>query len=403
MKLAGLGLMLGALAVGVGGAGACTAPGEDAAGAVLGVPVEGLSDTERERFVRGDGEFARHFAASEGLGPTFVASSCETCHPLDGRGHPETFVVRFGQATESGFLPMADQGGPQLQTRATPGAVPERVPEGATGVTRLLAPAVVGLGLIEAVPDAVLLALEDPDDRDSDGVSGRAQRVAPTEGLELLMRADVALPSGTGVSTPFVGRFGRKASAITLLHQTATAYVQDMGITTPFAGVTLLAGSEVLDAGNEITADTLAAVTSYLRTLAPTPESTASADTFTRIGCAACHVTSLTTGASPIAALANVTFAPYSDFLLHDMGPELDDSYTEGIATFSEWRTTPLWGLRYAQRFGGQDPFYLHDGRARSIAEAIAYHGGEAAGARERFDALSDDERNDLIEFLESL
>lgn len=379
---------------------ACTAPAIEP----LGGPMEGLTDTENARFIRGDTEFARHFSQLDGLGPTFVAASCESCHPSDGRGHPETFVIRFGRFLENGdFDPMPTFGGPQLQTRALPGTEPEVLPVEATGVTHFLAPQVVGLGLLEAVPDATLEALEDPDDRDGDGISGRAQRLATTDGLEALMLADVTRPLGTAVTSPYLGRFGRKASAVTILHQTISAYVQDMGITTPFAGVSFVAGSEVLDAGNEIFADVLSDITSYLRTVAPPPQTAIADETFTRIGCAACHVTTLTTGDSVVRALSNVTFHPYSDMLLHDMGRELDDAYTEGIALSSEWRTTPLWGLSYAQRFNGQPPFYLHDGRARSIAEAVAYHGGEAAQARARFDALDDSERRALLEFLERL
>jgi CxxC motif-containing protein (DUF1111 family) len=183
-----------------------------------------------------------------------------------------------------------------------------------------------------------------------------------------------------------------------------------MGVTTPFTGVSLLAGSEVLDAGFEIDAAGLADVTIYLRTLKAPPRRNEGdpavlhgENLFADMGCSSCHVTSMTTGPSVIASLADVTFAPYSDFLLHDMGPELDDGYTEGVATTSEWRTTPLWGLGLAAQSQGGEGFYLHDGRARSFAEAIAYHGGEGAAARGRFEALTEGERHALYFFLESL
>jgi CxxC motif-containing protein (DUF1111 family) len=297
-----------------------------------------------------------------------------------------------------------------MHSRAAPGHTPEVVPAEATGVVSLLAPQVVGLGLLEAVEDATLLALEDENDADGDGVSGRAQRLEPTTALADLMARDVALPAGTGVTVPYLGRFGRKASATTLLHQTLTAYVQDMGVTTPFQGVSLLAGSEVLDAGLEIDVNAIADVVIYLRTL-KLPARRSSGDPvvldgerlFDAIGCASCHVPTLTTGPSAIAALSGVSFSPYSDLLLHDIGPELDDGYTEGVAGSSEWRTTPLWGLGLAARSQGGHGYYLHDGRARSLDEAIDLHGGEGAAARARFLALAADARASVIAFLESL
>ena len=386
-------------------------PGAPDDSTLLDGPMDGLTAEERAAFSRGDAQFSRRFSASDGLGPTFVASSCDACHPGDGRSHPELALVRFGRMLDGGvFDPMVARGGPQLQSRALPGYAVERLPEEASGVTRFLAPPVSGLGLVEAVPDEALLALEDPDDADGDGISGRAQRLSPTAALADMFARDVALPEAVGRVAPYVGRFGRKASATSLLHQTLTAYVQDMGITTPFTGVALLAGSEVLDAGFEIDAAELADVTVYLRTLkAPPRRNTTDAVVrdgerlFGELGCASCHVTSMTTGPSVIEALSGVTFAPYSDFLLHDLGPELDDGYTEGVATTAEWRTSPLWGLGLGARSQGGEGFYLHDGRAGSFAEAIAFHGGEAAAARSRFELLSEGERRALYAFLESL
>ncbi|HSI06588.1 MAG TPA: di-heme oxidoredictase family protein [Myxococcota bacterium] len=386
-------------------------PGAPDDSTLLDGPVDGLTQPELATFARGDTQFARRFSTTDGLGPTFVATSCDSCHPGDGRSHPELALVRFGRMLDGDvFDPMIAHGGPQLQSRAIPGQAAERVPDDATGVTRFIAPPVSGLGLVEAVPDDVLLALADPGDVDGDGISGRPQRLTPTPALADMFARDVALPDGVGTAAPYVGRFGRKASATSLLHQTLTAYVQDMGITTPFTGVSLLAGSEVLDAGFEIDAAELADVTIYLRTLKAPPRRNqsdarvrAGESLFADLGCSSCHVSSMTTGSSVIAALAGVTFAPYSDFLLHDMGPELDDGYTEGIATTSEWRTTPLWGLGLGAQSQGGEGFYLHDGSARSSAEAVAYHGGEGSAARSRFDGLSEDGRRALYAFLESL
>ena len=124
---------------------------------------------------------------------------------------------------------------------------------------------------------------------------------------------------------------------------------------------------------------------------------------FEQIGCAGCHLPTLTTGPSEIPQLDRVAFHPYTDLLLHDMGPELDDGYTEGRATTAEWRTTPLWGLGLSADFQGGQPFYLHDGRARTLEEAIGFHGGEGAASRAAFQALSPEDRARVLAFLESL
>ena len=133
------------------------------------------------------------------------------------------------------------------------------------------------------------------------------------------------------------------------------------------------------------------------------PEVLAGEKLFIRIGCAKCHVPTLKTGLSDIAALSNQTFHPYTDLLLHDMGPELDDHYTEGSARTSEWRTAPLWGLGLAADAQGGQVFLLHDGRARSLEEAIKYHGGEAADSRAKFTEMPAQEQENLLSFLQSL
>jgi len=159
----------------------------------------------------------------------------------------------------------------------------------------------------------------------------------------------------------------------------------------------------------EISNQTIQDVVFYLKTLkVPEPRSTTAEilsgkELFTTIGCAKCHRPEMKTGASPIAALANKTFFPYSDFLLHDMGPGLDDGYTEGSALTSEWRTPPLWGLGLSKNSQGGQYFLLHDGRAKSIEQAILLHGGEANTSKENFEALTVDEKKKLIQFLESL
>ncbi|MDX1545862.1 MAG: di-heme oxidoredictase family protein, partial [Rhodothermales bacterium] len=381
-----------------------------------------LTPAQRAVHLVGDEEFNRTFGPEDGLGPLFVAPSCGTCHPGDGKGHPVFNLARFGRMGADGFDPMPAHGGPQLQHRAVPGYAPEQIPDGATGVARFTAPAVTGLGFLEAVDDATLLALADPDDRDGDGISGRVQRIDSTDfiaeivSLEALLAGDASgrtrfLP----VEGKFIGRFGKKGLAINLLHQTVQAYIQDMGLTTDLvpqdlfnAQVGNFATDPVPDP--EVGSGIVEAVVFYLKTLrAPErrnvddPAVQAGERLFEAIRCAACHVPTLQTGASEIAALDRVTFHPYTDLLLHDMGPELDDGYTEGIALTSEWRTPPLWGLGLVETFQGGEAFYLHDGRARSLREAIRLHGGEGAASRAAFEALSAEEQEQLLAFLRSL
>jgi CxxC motif-containing protein (DUF1111 family) len=274
------------------------------------------------------------------------------------------------------------------------------------------APSVTGLGLLEAVDDATLVALADPDDRDGDGISGRLQLLAPTDLLVEAARLDGRHPVVEG---RYIGRFGKKAGAINLLHQTVNAYHEDMGLTTDLLPndqvnpqVGTFAGDGVPDP--EVSSSTVARVVFYLKTLRPPPrrnptgsDVAAGAAVFTAIGCAKCHLPALTTGPSRLQALDRVTFHPYTDLLLHDMGPALDDHYTEGTATTAEWRTPPLWGLGLAERAQGGRAFYLHDGRATTLEHAIELHGGEAAASRAAFRTLPAAEVQRLIAFLRSL
>lgn len=383
-------------------------------------PLEGLTDAQFRSFVAGDEEFSRRFSVGEGLGPMFVATSCEQCHVGDGKGHPTFTLTRFGREGVGVFDPMKSFGGPQLQHRAIPGYPVEEIPAGATGVARFNPPAVTGLGLLEAVDDVTLMTLADPDDDDGDGISGRVQLLERTPLVEAVVAAEVAgHPTGAGrgmlVDGRHVGRFGKKAGTTNLLHQTVVAYLQDMGITSDFTTEDLFhpsVGSRASDgvADPEVASGVVANVAFYLKTLrgpprrdADDPDVRAGEVLFEEVGCASCHLPSLTTGASEIGALDRVTFHPYTDLLLHDMGPELDDGYTEGRATTSEWRTAPLWGLGLAHAFQGGEAFYLHDGRARTLVDAIEFHGGEAATSRENFRDLGPADRVRLIRFLESL
>jgi CxxC motif-containing protein (DUF1111 family) len=370
-------------------------------GDVFDAALPGLTTAEAAAFVRGDAEFARRFAPSTGLGPIFNNVSCASCHSGDGRGQLINALQRIGTVDDDLMRPY---GGPQIQDKAIPGAEPERLPAGAT-VSLRLPPPVFGVGLIEAIPDASILALADPDDRDGDGISGRPNRVTP---------ADYAVAAG-GASVPRIGRFGRKAQTSSLLEQTVEAYHQDMGITSdfqprenhnPLSSLAADAADRVPDP--EISPATVQAVVHYLRTLAPPAPG---ADTeprrqgrglFVTIGCASCHTPALQTGPSPIAALSNKPVELYSDLLLHDMGDALADNRPDAEASGREWRTTPLWGLRLMRQFLDGQALLLHDGRARTVEDAILLHGGEAKRARDAFAALTASQQRALLDFVES-
>lgn len=374
-------------------------PGSPADDEILDGPIEGLSGAENAVFLRGDIAFNDEiFTASTGLGPMFVATSCGTCHAGDGKGHPFTTLTRFGQRDTFANL-FLDRGGPQLQNRAIPGFAPEQIPAGAS-FSRFTPPANTGLGLLEAVPDATLIALSDPADADGDGISGRPNWID-------IPPYCIIRPGTIERNGKYIGRFGKKASVYDLLQQTVNAYNQDMGVNSTYEHYDTYTGLEV---DPEVTNQTVLDVVFYLKTLkAPVPrnpndpEVLSGKQIFTSISCDKCHVPQMQTGYSPVAALSNKTFFPYTDQLLHDMGSALDDGYTEGTALSSEWRTPALWGLGLSKNSQGGRYFLLHDGRARSIEEAILLHGGEATQSKNGFHQLTQADKKKLLTFLESL
>ena len=372
-------------------------------GDVFDAPLSGLSSAELAAFARGDAEFERQFSPNTGLGPIFNDVSCATCHSGDGRGQLRNALLRIGEP-DNDFL--ASIGGPQIQDKAINGAVAEAVPSG-VAVSVRLPPPVFGSGLIEAIPEAAILANADPDDLDGDGISGRPNFVNAAPFVP------VGEPGGgAGLK---LGRFGRKAQNAVLLQQVVTAYLEDMGITSPFlplenrnplSGVPIEAVDRVADP--EVLESTVQAVTHYLRALAPpapgaeTPSRAEGRALFQQIGCASCHVPSFQTGPSPLAAAAGQTVELYSDLLLHDMGDALADHRSDGQATGREWRTAPLWGTRLMRHFLNGQALLLHDGRARSVEEAILLHGGEGLAARNAFANLTASHRAALLDFVES-
>lgn len=372
------------------------APNDDE---LLDGPLEGLTNAQSSQFLKGDIAFNDQVFTSEtGLGSIFVATSCGSCHAGDGKGHPFTTLTRFGQTDSTGnqFL---NQGGPQLQDRALPGFTPEQIPAGAT-FSKFTPPANTGLGFLELVSDADIFAMADPADADGDGISGVANwKIIPPYLTEL--------PNAITQGEKYICRFGKKAGAYSLLHQTVNAYNQDIGITSVFEPYDVFSGLEI---DPEVSTQTVNDVVFYLQTLkAPIQRNQNEGgvihgkNVFVQIGCESCHKQTLKTTYSPVDALSNKEFHPYTDLLLHDMGSGLDDGYTEGSAKTYEWRTPPLWGLGLSPNSQGGQYFLMHDGRANSIPEAILLHGGEAANSAMQYQNLSPQDKDALLEFLESL
>jgi CxxC motif-containing protein (DUF1111 family) len=374
-------------------------PGAPPDDELLDGPVAELTPGQNAIFLRGDIAFNDEvFTTRTGLGPIFVATSCGSCHAGDGKGHPFTTLTRFGQ-TNAGGNQFLHSGGPQLQNRAIPGFQPEKIPAGAT-FSKFMPPANTGLGFLDFVPDASILALADENDANADGISGRPNWITIPSYSTV---RSAAIPQGG----KYIGRFGKKAAVYDLLQQTANAYNQDIGITSAFEAIDTYSGQSI---DPEVSTQTVNDVVFYLQTLKePVQRNKNSAEIqngkqiFINTDCAKCHTPQLVTGASPVAALSNKTFFPYTDLLLHDMGPGLDDGYTEGSATTAEWRTPPLWGLGLSKNSQGGQYFLLHDGRARTIEEAITLHGGEAGQSKTKFQQLNAADKALLIKFLESL
>jgi CxxC motif-containing protein (DUF1111 family) len=364
----------------------------------FGDPLAGLASSEMNRFNDGKAEFQSVETVADGLGPVFNDVSCASCHltPAVG-GAGARLVTRFGTMKPDGtFDPMAGAGGSLIQSQGigpvgTCNYLSEIVPPEATVVTGRRTTPLFGLGLIEAVPARTFLELAVAESLDPDGTGGIPSIV-------------------TDVSTglPAIGRFGWKAQVPTLHQFAGDAYLNEMGITTPqFPNENCPQGNCAslscnprpdLNDGD----DAVQALADYMTMLAPPPRAATSGNgiqlgegVFTAIGCAGCHRANLKTGASPIHALSNVTFHPYSDFLLHDMG-SLGDGITQNHATGRLMRTAPLWGLR-------KEPTLLHDGRAATIEQAILAHDGQGKRSRDRFAALSAPVKALVISFLSSL
>ena len=365
---------------------------------ILDGAIEGLTQEQNLQFLKGDIAFSEVFTKETGLGSIFVSTSCVSCHAGDGKGHPSTTLTRFGQPDEFGNI-FLSQGGPQLQNRALPGFIPEKIPVGAT-FAKFTPPANSGLGFLDYVSDADILAMSDPNDADGDGISGVPNWISIPSYLTL---REGAINQGG----KYICRFGKKASAYDLLNQSVNAYNQDMGITSTFNPIDVYSHLEIEP---EVSNKTLIDLVFYLRTLkAPVPRNQENSevkrgkDIFAQLNCIGCHKPTLKSSASPIQALAYKEFHPFTDLLLHDMGIELDDGYSEGSAKTSEWRTAPLWGLGLSKNSQGGTYFLMHDGRAKSIEAAILLHGGEALQSKNLYKLLSLSDKSAFLKYLESL
>jgi CxxC motif-containing protein (DUF1111 family) len=360
-------------------------------------PLPDLTPQETAHFMAGLEDFLEVETVEDGLGPVFNGKSCAECHAVPSVGGSEPNVgvareTRIGRLFNKVFDPLdgsvsVNRGGGLLQQRAInlPGChlKGEVVPPEATFVSLRISTPLFGAGLIEAILDATILANQ------SNG--GRPNYVfnPDTGGTEL-------------------GRFGWKAQVATLHQFAGDAYLNEMGITNPSFPHENLPQGEPIPSGCDTVADPeddgsgVTAFTNFMRFLAPAPRRPVTVQVqlgeqvFSQIGCASCHVPTMTTGPNSVAALSNQRVNLFSDLLLHAMGAGLADGIEQGRAKGDEFRTAPLWGLSRRDRF-------MHDGRSNTIEKAILRHGGEAQNARDRFGGLSPADHDALLAFLDSL
>ena len=418
----------------------------DASSHAFSIPAPNLSTAALQKHLEGDVEFEAVFVTAPavvnpGLGPIYNNVSCINCHARDGRGRPPrsdeglvSLLFRLSlpkaEGSVDGKPPIPVPGfGTQLNNRSIVETNPEGkvkidyteqtlttadgtrvrlrhpsytftetyqpIPENVE-VSPRVAPAVFGLGLLEAIPEKVVLAYADEADIDRDGISGKPNFVW-----------DVVAQRYA------IGRFGWKANQPTLRQQVAAAYNDDMGITTSLFLTENSAGQpQLTEHGTtpEVSDEILDVVTFYVQTLAvparrdvDNPQVKQGEQLFAQAQCASCHIPTLRTGVlTGVPSVSNQTIHPYTDMLLHDMGPGLADNRPDFHASGSEWRTPPLWGIGLIRTVNGHTNF-LHDGRARNLMEAILWHGGEAKASRQAVEQMSKTERDALIAFLESL
>ena len=398
------------LCVALGGCGRAASPASPAADAgpfftadltsgKFGDPLPSVTAEELASFRDGKDAFLKQEVVGSGLGPVFNQPVCTQCHdspPAIG-GTNQRLETRYGRRLpDGGFDPLTEKGGTLLHDHGigpVPGFSfgPESIPPEANVIAARRTQPVFGLGLVEATPDSVFLALAESQAREAPEAAGRAAMV---------------IDLGTGQRA--VGRFGWKAQDPTLFQFSGDAALNEMGITSPqFPDEVCPQGDcstlayNPLPTLNDPEGKDIARFTAYMQFVGPPPAPVLTgqvkrgSDLFAAIGCAVCHVPTLITGPNSSVALDRVAYHPYSDFLLHDMGG-LGDGIDQGDARGPEMRTQPLWGLSFQGRM-------LHDGRAVTVTGAIEAHDGQGAGARDRFAALGQDDRAALLVFLAAL
>ena len=364
---------------------------------LFGEPFANLTTEQLNRFLGGKDGFAEVETVEDGLGPVFNGTSCAECHSVPAIGGDSNIVeTRFGTTTNNHFDALPQFGGSLIQSQGigqigSCNFVGESVPQQATIVALRKTTSLLGLGLVDNVPDKIFREIAQIEQKFLPATAGRPNIVK-----------DVT----TGRMA--VGKFGHKAQVPGLKHFSADAYLNEMGITSPFFPTencpqgdcsSVAACDPVADPEDD--GSGVQAFTDFMTFLAPprrgriTPQVLAGERVFFTIGCANCHLPALETGSNPIAALNRVTFFPFSDFLLHDMG-SLGDGIEQGQAGGREMRTAPLWGLRVRTSF-------LHNGSAPTIEDAILAHDGQGQRARNRFSALNSKEMQSLMAFLKSL
>ena len=364
-----------------------------------GDPLPGVTATEFEEFRLGLDDFLEVETAEEGLGPAFNGTSCAACHSVPAVGGMSAIAeVRAGRYTADGsYLGLDAAGETLVHLFSLPGhGCQPVIPADANIIVRRIPIPVFGAGLVEAIPDDTILALADPDDRNGDGISGRA-----------------AIVTDRGTGDRRVGRFGWKSQHATLLAFAGDAYRNEMGITNDLFRDELAVG---VDAARMRVCDPIPDTedipdpltrrrgidnfASFMRLLAPVERAAGDEGTregervFAAIGCASCHVPALATAESRNALFDRRSVALFSDLLLHDVAT--GDGIRQASAEPGEMRTPALWGLRHRRPL-------LHDGSAATIAGAILRHGGEAGRARAGYDRLTDAERIALLRFLNTL
>jgi CxxC motif-containing protein (DUF1111 family) len=361
------------------------------------------------------------------LGPNYINHSCIACHTNNGKGMlPSSLnqkmsnsVTKIGRdalgnyhETLGGVLQLESLNGTPEGIVSISNWIEEEhaydvnsvdspkynlrhpqynVPEGIDYFSVRLAPHIWGTGLLEAIDEETILNLQDPQDLNNDGISGRANFVTDSQGNYRL------------------GRFGYKASKYSLKQHIASALNTDMGVTTSI--FPSIDNGPIEDSVPEISDKELDQLYRYIALLGLTPQRNyedsnviEGEQLFNSINCSACHISHITTSEfHPLTELRSQKIRPFTDLLLHDMGEGLADNIGEENASGSEWRTTPLWGIGLTEEVGEGTQTYLHDGRARSLEEAILWHGGEAEQSKESFRTLSESDREKLLDFLRSL